>query len=76
LSSPNLEIISVITACIIMIWQRICKFGENKKRWVKTHRSAIVEYPFGTIKRNWGGYYILLKDLPKVDGEHNLIACW
>jgi hypothetical protein len=55
-----------------MIWQRICRFGENKKNGSK----PIVEYPFGTIKRNWGGYYISLKDLPKVDGEHNLIAYW
>ncbi|NJC28532.1 IS1182 family transposase [Neolewinella antarctica] len=37
-------------------------------------RKAIVEHPFGTIKRHWTGYYTLVKGLEKVDGEYNLIA--
>jgi transposase len=37
-------------------------------------RQAIVEHPFGTIKRSWGYSYTLLKGLQKVDGEMNLIA--
>jgi transposase len=32
-------------------------------------RQAIVEHPFGTIKRSWGYTYFLLKSLDKVDGE-------
>ena len=36
-------------------------------------RQAIVEHPFGTIKRQWGYTYTLLKGLEKVDGELNLI---
>jgi hypothetical protein len=36
-------------------------------------RQAIVEHPFGTIKRNWGYTFTLLKGLKKVDAELNLI---
>ena len=36
-------------------------------------RQAIVEHPFGTIKRHWGYTHTLLKGLPKVNGEMNLI---
>jgi len=36
-------------------------------------RQAIVEHPFGTIKRHWGFTYTLLKSLQKVNGEMNLI---
>ncbi len=36
-------------------------------------RQAIVEHPFGTIKRHFGFTYTLLKGLQKVDGEMNLI---
>lgn len=42
---------------------------------VYQQRQAIVEHPFGTIKRSWGAYYTLLKGLEKVDGEYNLLAC-
>lgn len=31
-------------------------------------RQAIVEHPFGTIKRSWGYYYTLLKGKEKVEG--------
>jgi len=36
-------------------------------------RQAIVEHPFGTIKRQWGYTYTLMKGLEKVNGEMNLI---
>ena len=36
-------------------------------------RQAIVEHPFGTIKRSWGYSYTLLKGLNKVGGEMALI---
>ena len=37
-------------------------------------RQSICEHPFGTIKRQWGYTYTLLKGLNKVDGEMNLIG--
>jgi len=37
-------------------------------------RQAIVEHPFGTIKRGWGYSHTLVKGLEKVNGEMNLIA--
>lgn len=36
-------------------------------------RQAIVEHPFGTIKRGWGYDYTLLKTQKKVEGEFSLI---
>ena len=36
-------------------------------------RQAIVEHPFGTLKRHWGYTHTLLKGLEKVNGEMNLI---
>ncbi len=36
-------------------------------------RQAIVEHPFGTIKRHWGFTHTLVKGLEKVNGEMNLI---
>jgi transposase len=36
-------------------------------------RQAIVEHPFGTMKRHWGYTHTLLKGLKKVNGEMNLI---
>lgn len=36
-------------------------------------RQAIVEHPFGTIKRHFGFIHTLLKSLQKVNGEMNLI---
>ena len=37
-------------------------------------RKEIVEHPFGTIKRNWGYTYFLLKGTEKVQGEFSLIC--
>ena len=36
-------------------------------------RQAIVEHPYGTIKRSWGYYYTLLKGKEKVKGEYSLV---
>jgi transposase len=36
-------------------------------------RQAIVEHPFGTIKRHWGFTHTLVKGLEKVNGEMSLI---
>jgi transposase len=36
-------------------------------------RQAICEHPFGTIKRQWGFTYTLVKGFEKVNGEMNLI---
>lgn len=52
--------------------------GSNNKRVIEKKeiyckRQAIVEHPFGTIKRAWGYTYTLLKGLEKVDGEMGLI---
>ncbi len=36
-------------------------------------RQQIVEHPFGTVKRQWGYHYTLLKGKEKVSGEFHLI---
>jgi len=36
-------------------------------------RQAIVEHPFGTVKRHFGFTHTLMKGLEKVNGEYNLI---
>lgn len=43
----------------------------NKELYRK--RQEIVEHPFGTIKRQWGYDYVLLKGLKKVSGEFAII---
>lgn len=48
--------------------ERILLHRDKYKR-----RQAIVEHPFGTIKRSWGGYYTLLKSKEKVSGEMALL---
>ena len=49
---------------------RVLNRREKYKR-----RQAIVEHPFGTIKRAWGYYYTLLKGKEKVAGEYALVFC-
>ena len=44
---------------------------ENKEKSLR--RQAIAEHPFGTIKRQWGYNYLLLKGLERTDGELGLI---
>ena len=51
-------------AAVIANQQRILAQRDKYKR-----RQAIVEHPFGTIKRAWGAYYTLLKGKEKVRGE-------
>jgi transposase len=48
--------------------QRILRHRDKYKR-----RQAIVEHPFGTIKRSWGYHYTLLKGKEKVGGEMAII---
>ena len=48
--------------------QRILRHRDMYKR-----RQAIVEHPFGTIKRSWGFNYTLLKSKEKVSGEMAII---
>ncbi len=45
---------------------------ESNKELYK-RRQEIVEHPFGTIKRQWGFDYTLMKGKQKVDGELGLI---
>jgi hypothetical protein len=45
---------------------------ENNKELYK-RRQEIVEHPFGTIKRQWGFDYTLMKGKSKVDGDVGLI---
>ena len=48
--------------------KRILRHRDMYKR-----RQAIVEHPFGTIKRSWGFNYTLLKSKEKVSGEMAII---
>ena len=44
---------------------------ENKALYKR--RQAIVEHPFGTIKRAWGYNYTMLRTIPKVETEFSII---
>jgi transposase len=48
--------------------RRILRHRDKYKR-----RQAIVEHPFGTIKRSWGAYYTLLQGKEKVSGEMGIV---
>ena len=48
------------------------RIKENKEYYRR--RQAIVEHPFGTIKRQWGYSYTLLKGKEKASGEFDLIC--
>ena len=50
------------------------KVNVNNNRALYKKRQAIVEHPFGTIKRQWGYTYTLLKTIPKVQTEFSIIA--
>ena len=43
---------------------------QNKE--IAAQRKCIVEHPFGTIKRNMGIAYLLLRTIPKAEGELSL----
>lgn len=47
------------------------RIAQNKALYRR--RQAIVEHPFGTIKRAWGYTYTLLRRMRKVTGEFSLI---
>ena len=49
------------------------KININNNRGLYKKRQAIVEHPFGTIKRQWGYTYTLLKTIPKVKTEFSII---
>ena len=50
------------------------KINVDNNRALYKKRQAIVEHPFGTIKRQWGYTYTLLKTIPKVQIEFSIIA--
>lgn len=45
----------------------------NSNKALYKRRQAIVEHPFGTIKRQWGFSYTVMKTLPKVKTEFSII---
>lgn len=45
----------------------------SKNKELYKRRQAIVEHPFGTIKRQWGFNHTLLKTIPKVETEFSII---
>ena len=49
------------------------KLAIEQNRELYKRRQEIVEHPFGTIKRQWGFDYTLMKGKKKVDGEVGLI---
>jgi Transposase DDE domain len=49
--------------------QRVINGRSTYKR-----RQAIVEHPFGTIKRSWGYYYTLVKGKEKVNAEYAIVC--
>jgi len=44
-----------------------------KNKALYKRRQAIVEHPFGTIKRQWGFNHTLMKTIPKVETEFSII---
>jgi transposase len=49
------------------------KLAIEQNKELYRRRQEIVEHPFGTIKRQWGFDYTLMKGKKKVDGEVGLI---
>jgi len=49
------------------------KLNLRDNRPLYKQRQAIVEHPFGTIKRQWGYSHTLLKTIPKVQTEFSII---
>ena len=45
----------------------------NARKSEYKRRQAIIEHPFGTIKRQWGYNFTLLKTIEKVKGEFSII---
>jgi len=53
------------------VQQNKANIQNNRKLYRK--RQAIVEHPFGTIKRQWGFTHTLMKTIPKVQTEFSII---
>ena len=49
------------------------KINVSNNKELYKRRQAIVEHPFGTIKRQWGYSYTLMKSIPKVQTEFSII---
>ena len=49
------------------------KINIENNRALYKKRQAIVEHPFGTIKRQWGYNHTLMKTIPKVQTEFSII---
>ena len=49
------------------------KLDVNDNKALYKRRQAIVEHPFGTIKRQWGFNHTLMKTIPKVEAEFSII---
>lgn len=50
------------------------RYNTPEGKTIYKRRQAVVEHPFGTIKRSWGYYYTLLKGTEKVTAEFAFVA--
>jgi transposase len=50
------------------------RYNTPEGKNIYKRRQAIVEHPFGTIKRSWGYTYTLLKGIEKVTAEFSIVA--
>jgi transposase len=50
------------------------RYNTPQGKKIYKRRQAIVEHPFGTIKRSWGYSYTLLKGIEKVTAEFAFVA--
>lgn len=53
--------------------QNDARYKTPEGKAIYKRRQAIVEHPFGTIKRSWGYYYTLLRGIEKVTAEFALV---
>ena len=54
--------------------QNDARYNTPEGKTIYKRRQAVVEHPFGTIKRSWGYYYTLLKGTEKVTAEFAFVA--
>ena len=57
-----------------VVEQNDARYNTPEGKNIYKRRQAIVEHPFGTIKRSWGYYYTLLKGIEKVTAEFAFVA--
>jgi Transposase DDE domain len=50
------------------------RYNTHEGKAIYKRRQAMVEHPFGTIKRSWGYSYTLLKGIEKVTAEFAFVA--